>query len=392
MSSFEDMLLAAFLNPPDPNEPLPPANRKGTIYGIVISFCILSWIAVLFRLWVRFKVVREPGLDDLFVLLSATTGIVGTAFVCRSVVHGLGRHMLYIGMDQFEMYLKTFYIEHSIYLTQCALIKLSLLLQYLRIFKSGIMRWVCITLIAIVSLWGLAFMFVGWFPCFPIRGAWQRNIGAKCYGFGLGNVNEFIMIFKIHSSSNMVLDVLVFLTPMVIFRTPTLKIKNLVAMAGVFTCGAIVVGISIWRLYVISNTQAATYPYLDFTWWSPIMIVLSCLEIDLAIICASMPIFWPIIEKSLAAIFVSYEVDVTEERVQDEYGLAYELEHTKSAGQQSLRSVSGTSMEGLTMTTEEDTNRVPKFSVGRDPLEQDTRAVTGFQASVETRPKPKWEI
>jgi hypothetical protein len=100
------------------------------------------------------------------------------------------------------------------------------------------MRWVCITLIAIVSLWGLAFMFVGWFPCFPVRGAWQRNIGAKCYGFGLGNVHEFIMIFKIHSSSNMVLDVLVFLTPMVIFRTPTLKIKNLVAMAGVFTCGA----------------------------------------------------------------------------------------------------------------------------------------------------------
>lgn len=36
----------------------------------------------------------------------------------------------------------------------------------------------------------------------------------------------------------MVLDLLVFLTPMVIFKTPTLKIKSLVAMAGVFTCGA----------------------------------------------------------------------------------------------------------------------------------------------------------
>jgi hypothetical protein len=122
------------------------------------------------------------------------------------------------------------------------------------------------------------------------------------------------------------------------------------------------------------------------------MVVLSCLEIDLAIICASMPIFWPIIEKSLSAIFVSYEVNVTEERVQDDYGLAYELEHTKSAGQQSLRSVSGTSMEGLTMTREEDGNKAPKFSVGPDPLDEDTRAVTGFQASVQTKPKPKWEI
>jgi hypothetical protein len=121
------------------------------------------------------------------------------------------------------------------------------------------------------------------------------------------------------------------------------------------------------------------------------MIVLSCLEIDLAIICASMPIFWPIIEKSLAGIFVSREVDVTEERVEDDYGLAYELEHTKSAGQQSLRSVSGTSMEGL--TKEEDANKGPKFSVGPDPLDEgDSRGGVGFQASVETRPKPKWEI
>jgi hypothetical protein len=117
------------------------------------------------------------------------------------------------------------------------------------------------------------------------------------------------------------------------------------------------------------------------------MIILSCLEIDLAIICASMPIFWPIIEKSLASIFVSYEVDVTTEHVPDDYGLAYELEHTKSAGQHSLRSTSGTSMEGLTKDDDGETN-VPKFSIGPDPLDD----VVGFQTSVQSKPKPKWEI
>jgi hypothetical protein len=115
------------------------------------------------------------------------------------------------------------------------------------------------------------------------------------------------------------------------------------------------------------------------------MIILSCLEIDLAIICASMPIFWPIIEKSFASILVSYEVDVTEERVDDDYGLAYELEHTKSLGQRSLRS--GTSMEGLTGGDEDATN-IPKFSIGPDPLDE----VVNFQASVRSKPKPKWEI
>jgi hypothetical protein len=130
-----------------------------------------------------------------------------------------------------------FYIENSIYLMQTAVVKVSLLLQFLRIFKAGAMRWICLTLLTIVTLWGLAFAFVGWFPCFPVRGAWERQIGAKCYGFGLGDVQEFIMMFKIHSASNMVLDVLIFMTPMIIFRTPTLKIKNLLAMAGVFAFG-----------------------------------------------------------------------------------------------------------------------------------------------------------
>jgi hypothetical protein len=132
-----------------------------------------------------------------------------------------------------------FYIAHSIYLVQTAVVKISLLLQYLRIFKAGLMRKWCFTLITIVSAWGTAFAFTGWFPCFPVRGTWQREIGAKCYGFGLGDVQEFIMMFKIHSASNMVLDVLVFVTPMVIFRTPTLKRKNLMAMAGVFTFGGV---------------------------------------------------------------------------------------------------------------------------------------------------------
>jgi hypothetical protein len=104
-----------------------------------------------------------------------------------------------------------------------------------------------------------------------------------------------------------------------------------------------------------------------------------------------MPIFWPIIERSFAAIFVSYEVKVTEERVVDDYGLAYELEHTKSAGQTSLRSFSGTSLEGLTRD-DEDGIKAPKFTVGPDPLMEDTQGRAGFQTSVQTKPKPKWEI
>lgn len=119
------------------------------------------------------------------------------------------------------------------------------------------------------------------------------------------------------------------------------------------------------------------------------MIVLSCLEIDLAIICASMPIFWPIIEKSLSAIFVSYEVQVVEERV-DDYGLTYELEHMKGGDRGSIKS-SGTSTQELTHEDEEH-GRKPQFTVGFDPLNEEQRG-GGLSTNVETTAAPqKWQL
>ena len=123
------------------------------------------------------------------------------------------------------------------------------------------------------------------------------------------------------------------------------------------------------------------------------MIILSCLEIDLAIICASCPIFWPIIEKSLSAIFVSYEVQVVAERV-DDYGLVYELEHMKGADG-SVKS-SGTS----TYELREDEDRVGTsgesrqefaVSVGVDPLNEEAK-MEGFRTDIQSAPKPKWQL
>lgn len=124
-------------------------------------------------------------------------------------------------------------------MTESAIIKISLLIQYLRIFKAGAMRWTCIVLLVILSLWGLGFFIVGWFPCFPVRGAWQREINAKCYGFGLHDVPSFVNLFKAYSASNMAFDIVVFVVPLVLFRTPNLRMKNAFAMSGVFAFGAV---------------------------------------------------------------------------------------------------------------------------------------------------------
>jgi hypothetical protein len=53
---------------------------------------------------------------------------------------------------------------------------------------------------------------------------------------------------------------------------------------------------------------------LDFTWWMSNVYLFSCLEVDFAIICASMPIFWPTVVATWTEIFVTDEVIVRHDR------------------------------------------------------------------------------
>lgn len=61
--------------------------------------------------------------------------------------------------------------------------------------------------------------------------------------------------------------------------------------------------------------KAATYPTFDPTWYGPISIVLAAAEVESAMICASVPVFWPMLRGSfLGNIFVTKEVEVTFEQ------------------------------------------------------------------------------
>ncbi|KAJ4294371.1 hypothetical protein N0V90_008061 [Kalmusia sp. IMI 367209] len=341
MTSFDDLIQQMLLNAPDPNEQQPISNRKETIWGTTMPFLFLCWAAVALRMWVRIRVMREPGWDDALVMLAVVLNTVATVFVLISIKYGLGHHFLYLGVSDMTTYIKAFYDKNK----------------------------------------------------YP---------NAKCYGFGFGDTKDFISLFESHTALNMVFDVTIFLTPMVLFRMPNLRMKNIFAMAGIFVLGAVVVFTSVWRLYSIVDNRAATHPYIDFTWWPPISIILSCLEIDLAIMCASMPIFWPVIEQSFAAIFVTKEIQITEQRRYSfaDHGLAYELEHSDTMRRQgSMKSESATSRESLVIAREMSGNELdehykdPYLAAQVDPFRDIAQEPgIGVQTNVDSKPKDKWRL
>ena len=68
---------------------------------------------------------------------------------------------------------------------------------------------------------------------------------------------------------------------------------------------------SFWRMGYVIDLERSRRGYADPTWYSPTAAGLANIEAHLAVACASLPIFWPSLEKTWNKIFVTHEVSVT---------------------------------------------------------------------------------
>jgi hypothetical protein len=132
-----------------------------------------------------------------------------------------------------------FYIGNAAYVTATTCIKLALLLQYNRIFQeNGLMRTIIIAMVVFTSLWGFAFSFIAWFPCFPIQKNWMGpTMDGICYGFGSEKPYPMYATFVAHASMNMVLDMIVFAIPLPLFFQQNVTSSTRVRLFGLFTMG-----------------------------------------------------------------------------------------------------------------------------------------------------------
>lgn len=224
------------------NEPEPVLNRRPAVYGVIFSFLILSTLCAVWRLWIRLFVTRIPGWDDVFVVLAVLCNIgqaVGLYLACQ---HGLGRHFLLLGLEGMKDFIRTFYIANGTYPMCSTFIKLALLFQYLRLFKKGArLRIISIITIIVVCLWGLAFTFLSWVPCLPIRAYWDWQIPdtqVTRYGFGSHEVDTFVATYLTHAATNVALDLIIFTIPIPIYMEKGIQTRTRWALCGLFVLGA----------------------------------------------------------------------------------------------------------------------------------------------------------
>ncbi|KAK0647138.1 hypothetical protein B0T16DRAFT_376241 [Cercophora newfieldiana] len=298
-----------------PGEAIPVFNQRSSAMGLTITFTILAWLCSLFRIYVRFRIVRSPWWDDLFVMLALMASTSGSVVYLILMNLGMGKHMRDLPVERVSEFFRHFYIGSLTYPLALTFIKLALLCQYLLIFELGSRRRVlCKYLIGLISVWGVVFTIPTWVPCVPISAMWditQRE--AKCWGFASSDIKQSLGFYITQSVTTTLLDLIIFLLPVHLFFQRGTQTKTRIALLGLFCLGVCVNFCSIGRLvYSLTPTLNAMS---DLTWNSPTPTGLAALEINLASICAALPVFWPVVKDGWSRIFVNvtYEVSVTRE-------------------------------------------------------------------------------
>ena len=135
---------------------------------------------------------------------------MGTVAFMVSTNYGMGQHIYLLEPQNISKIVLCNYLFGAAYNCSTALIKISLLLQYLRVFERGTWTYRCAQLLLVViSLWGFSFGFIAWFSCLPDPSALWKGTGKGCYGAASANMDMVVRVIEAHAGMNFAFDILI---------------------------------------------------------------------------------------------------------------------------------------------------------------------------------------
>jgi hypothetical protein len=154
---------------------------RGTQAVVIVTVVTaLAGLFIFLRVISRFIVVQSPGAEDYTILLAMLTSIGLAVLVDLQRRNGLGRHSEDVSHEDNVRLLKLLYSSILVYNTGLAIVKASLLYQYLRFFVARKWRRACYGMFAIVVVGALAFLTTSACTCIPVSAFWDTDIRGSC--------------------------------------------------------------------------------------------------------------------------------------------------------------------------------------------------------------------
>ncbi|RDW83371.1 hypothetical protein BP5796_04862 [Coleophoma crateriformis] len=258
--------------------------RSTQVLVVSTLFLTVAAVVVGLRFYVRGRIVRKFGIEDFFVglTLRKLSSICQTVTVYDQVYFGLGRHTSTITQKEGISQLKILYISIIFYGIGLTTVKWSILSQYQRLFvrkEDKIKAWI---LVGIVTVFGLFIVLSSVLTCIPAAKFWDDTIPGYCQ-------NKRPLWF-VHAAFNVCTDFAIMILPMPVLWRLQMPKRQKVTLMCIFGLGGVVCIISAIRVWTIDVATTTKDPSFDMTTAA----ILSSVEVNVAIICSSLPTTRPL--------------------------------------------------------------------------------------------------
>ncbi|KAF2112246.1 hypothetical protein BDV96DRAFT_649053 [Lophiotrema nucula] len=269
------------------------ANKGPQILAIIIVFPCLATITVSLRLYTRFQIVHNASYEDFAILLALIFGIATSICQGFQVYNGMGRHIQVLTMHQGIGSLKALFASIMMYNFGLTLVKLSICLQYLRItvdkhVRRGILALFWVTVANCVQTF-----VTGVLSCYPVAKFWDDRIPGGCVnkaGLWYGN-----------AAINIIQDIWLITLPIFILRKLQLPKREKISLILILGLGGFASLASVFRLHALYIVAISK----DITWDNPGTATWSAMELNIGIICASLPTLRALLAKHFPRVFHS---------------------------------------------------------------------------------------
>ncbi|KAL1894034.1 hypothetical protein Sste5346_006176 [Sporothrix stenoceras] len=253
---------------------------------VVVSnfFTALSFLIVILRLYTRSQIVRIVSVEDYLIVVSMAAAIGFLTVEMLQVKFGLGQHIGDVPGEDLKRFFQCLWATIPVYNLSLIFSKLSIIFQYKHVFAVAIVQKICFFFLIFLGIYGCWAFFGSVFMCVPVPFFW---------GEGEGHCLNKLAFWFSNASINIATDIAIIVLPMPLIKGLQIPLRQKVILMFVFAFGTVVCITSIIRLrslLSISVSPDTTFAGVDIAMWSNI-------EINVAIICASVPALKPFVSR-----------------------------------------------------------------------------------------------
>ncbi|KAI0133197.1 hypothetical protein F4776DRAFT_664368 [Hypoxylon sp. NC0597] len=250
----DEIVYYAEVPPGQVRTPVNPPTRRGDLMAAGISTTIIAGITLGLRLYTRLYVMKKmPKADDWLVITSFIISVAMLAFVKKDIDHGLTYHVWDIPQDTYHIGERLYgLLAYLSFILSVSLAKMSMLVLYLRLSPH---TWYATSNA----------------PRLFLDYSWEVDIG---------------------------IDVVILLLPIPLVIRMQLPIRQKISVILLFATGIVVCCVALKRVTYIPVLEASE----DYDWDAVPDMILCFIEVNLGIVCASVPAIRPFFSRFLPVL------------------------------------------------------------------------------------------